>query len=136
MNLWGLVDPRLLLDVLFASALGFLFFSRVNELRTLWLLRGYLFLVSLAWFVQRFANLPITSKLFDALVLAFEDVSRALKLSPSHPGALLERGIIARLQGWPDNARQDWLALLRLHEGTPAAEAAKRNLEMLDVKSQ
>jgi len=69
-NLWGLLDPRLLLDVLFASSLGFLLFSRVNEPRTLWLLRGYLFLVSLAWFVQRFANLPITSKLVDALVLA------------------------------------------------------------------
>ena len=69
MNLWVLLDPRLLLDILFASGLGVLLFSRVNEPRTLWLLRGYLFLVSLAWFVQRFANLPITSKLIDALVL-------------------------------------------------------------------
>lgn len=64
------VDPRLVLDLLFASALGFLLFSRVNEPRTLWLLRGYLFLVALAWFVQRFASLPLTSKLVDALVLA------------------------------------------------------------------
>tara|TARA_B100000700_G_scaffold297740_1_gene362921 strand:+ start:184 stop:1041 length:858 start_codon:yes stop_codon:yes gene_type:complete len=55
---------------LFASALGVLLFTRVKELRTLWLLRGYLFLVSLAWFVQRFANLPITSQFVDALVLA------------------------------------------------------------------
>ncbi len=70
MNLWGLLNPRILLDVLFASGLGVLLFTRVNESRTLWLLRGYLFLVSLAWFVQRFANLPITSKLVDALVLA------------------------------------------------------------------
>jgi len=69
-NLWVLLDPRLLIDILFASGLGVLLFSRVNERRTLWLLRGYLFLVSLAWFVQRFANLPITSKLVDALVLA------------------------------------------------------------------
>ncbi len=59
-----------MLDVLFAFGLGVLLFSRVKEPRTLWLLRGYLFLVSLAWFVQRFANLPITSKLVDALVLA------------------------------------------------------------------
>ena len=65
-----LSELRLLLDVLFASGLGVLLFSRVKEPRTLWLLRGYLFLVSLAWFVQRFANLPITSKLVDALVLA------------------------------------------------------------------
>ncbi len=70
MNLWGLIDPRLLLDVLLASGLGILLFSRVNEPRTLWLLRGYLFLVSLAWFVQRFNKLPLTSKLVDALVLA------------------------------------------------------------------
>ena len=61
---------RLLLDVLFASLLGFLLFTRVNEQRTLWLLRGYLFLVALAWFVKRFFNLPLTSTLIDALVLA------------------------------------------------------------------
>ena len=70
MNVLAVVDPRLVLDVLFASAIGFLLFSRVNEARTLWLLRGYLFLVALAWFVQRYANLPLTSKLVDALVLA------------------------------------------------------------------
>ncbi len=70
MNVSGVFHPRLLLDVLFASGLGFLLFSRVNEQRTLWLLRGYLLLVALAWFVQRFANLPLTSKLIDALVLA------------------------------------------------------------------
>ena len=44
--------------------------SRVREARTLWLLRGYLFLVATAWFVQRFANLPLTTQLVDALVLA------------------------------------------------------------------
>ena len=70
MKLWLLINPRLLLDILFASGLGVLLFTRVKETRTLWLLRGYLFLVSLAWFVQRYANLPITSKLVDALVLA------------------------------------------------------------------
>jgi len=69
-NFWWFINLRVLLDVLFASALGILLFTRVKEQRTLWLLRGYLFLVSLAWFVQRFANLPITSKLVDALVLA------------------------------------------------------------------
>ena len=70
MNFWWLINFRILLDILFASALGVLLFTRVKELRTLWLLRGYLFLVSLAWFVQRFANLPITSQFVDALVLA------------------------------------------------------------------
>ena len=70
MNPLAVVNPRLLLDVLFATSIGFLLFSRVNEARTLWLLRGYLFLVALAWFVQRYANLPLTTKLVDALVLA------------------------------------------------------------------
>jgi len=67
---WRLVDVRLLLDLLLAGSLGVLLFARVNETRTLWLLRGYLLLVALAWFVQRYANLPLTSKLIDALVLA------------------------------------------------------------------
>ncbi|WP_320677599.1 diadenylate cyclase CdaA [Prochlorococcus sp. MIT 1300] len=70
MNLRELLDPRLLIDVLLASGLGVLLFSRVKEQRTLWLLRGYLFLVSLAWFVQKSQSLPLTSKLIDALVLA------------------------------------------------------------------
>ena len=70
MNFWWIINLPFLLDALFASALGGLLFSRVKEPRTLWLLRGYLFLVSLAWFVQRFATLPVTSKLIDALVLA------------------------------------------------------------------
>ena len=47
-NVLAVVDPRLVLDVLFASSIGFLLFSRVNEQRTLWLLRGWLFLVAMA----------------------------------------------------------------------------------------
>ena len=65
-----MLQLRLLFDVICASLLGFLLFTRVNEQRTLWLLRGYLFLVALAWFVKRFFNLPLTSTLIDALVLA------------------------------------------------------------------
>ena len=70
MNFWGVIDIKVVFDVLFAAGFGLLFFARVKEKRTLWLLRGYLFLVSLAWFVQRYANLPLTSKLIDAVVLA------------------------------------------------------------------
>ena len=70
MNFWGFINLKLLLDVLFAVGFGILLFSRVKEQRTLWLLRGYLFLVSLAWFIQRYAYLPLTSKLIDAVVLA------------------------------------------------------------------
>ncbi len=70
MNLLGVINLKLLLDVLFAVGFGLLLFSRVKEQRTLWLLRGYLFLVSSAWFIQRYAYLPLTSKLIDAVVLA------------------------------------------------------------------
>jgi len=69
-NFWGIINLKLLLDVLFAIGFGLLLFSRVKEQRTLWLLRGYLFLVSTAWFIQRYADLPLTSKLIDAVVLA------------------------------------------------------------------
>ena len=70
MNFWGFINLKLFLDVLFATGFGLLLFSRVKEQRTLWLLRGYLFLVSFAWFIQRYASLPLTSKLIDAVVLA------------------------------------------------------------------
>ncbi len=70
MNFWGIINLKLVLDVLFAVGFGLLLFSRVKEQRTLWLLRGYLFLVSFAWFIQRYAYLPLTSKLIDAVVLA------------------------------------------------------------------
>ncbi len=70
MNFWGFINFKIVLDVMFAAGFGLLLFSRVKEQRTLWLLRGYLFLVSLAWFIQRYANLPLTTKLLDAVVLA------------------------------------------------------------------
>ncbi len=70
MNFWGIINLKLILDILFAVGFGLLLFSRVKEQRTLWLLRGYLLLVSTAWFIQRFAYLPLTSKLVDAVVLA------------------------------------------------------------------
>ena len=70
MNFWGFINLKFLLDVLFAVGFGLLLFTRVKEQRTLWLLRGYLLLVSFAWFMQRYAYLPLTSKLIDAVVLA------------------------------------------------------------------
>ncbi|QNI71169.1 diadenylate cyclase [Cyanobium sp. NS01] len=59
-----------MIDLVCATALGMVVLGRVTEARTLWLLRGYLLLVAMAWLVQRFANLPLTTKLVDALVLA------------------------------------------------------------------
>lgn len=64
------LDGRLLVDLLFAVGLGVLVLGRVTEARTLWLLRGYLLLVAFAWAVQRYADLPLTARLVEALVLA------------------------------------------------------------------
>jgi uncharacterized protein (TIGR00159 family) len=64
------IDFRLLFDLLFALGLGVLLLGRIKETRTLWLLRGYLLLVAFAWAVQRYADLPPTAKLVDALVMA------------------------------------------------------------------
>ena len=70
LGLIGGIQLGFVLDLLLAAALGMVVLARVNEPRTLWLLRGYLTLVALAWVVQRYANLPLTSKLVDALVMA------------------------------------------------------------------
>jgi uncharacterized protein (TIGR00159 family) len=61
---------RLIIDLVLALGLGVVVLGRITETRTLWLLRGYLLLVAFAWVVQRFADLPLTAKLLDALVLA------------------------------------------------------------------
>ncbi len=65
--------------------------------------------------------------------LAMEDANRALELDPTHPEALLERGILHRLAGDKDAARRDWIKLVEEHDGRPAADDARRNLELLDV---
>lgn len=71
----------------------------------------------------------------DALPLAREDAEAAYRLAPDRPDVLLEYGIQLRLGGDPDGARQAWLRLIHLHEGTPASDSARRNLELLDVKA-
>lgn len=70
----------------------------------------------------------------EGLELAMEDVERALRLDPENPDALLERGILRRLTGDADGARRDWLRVAALVPDTPVAEAARRNLENLDLK--
>lgn len=72
-------------------------------------------------------------RFLDKLEPALADVERALALSPKHPDGLLERGILRRLRNDKTGARQDWLAVLRVAPGTPAAEAARSNLEKMDV---
>jgi uncharacterized protein (TIGR00159 family) len=125
------------LDLLFASLFVVLLLGRVGESRTLWLLRGYLFLVSLAWLIQRFVPLPLTSKLLDALVLA---CSLAL--------AILWQGELRRLMEllgtgrlgvlWADRSR-DQLVSGSVHVVTEAAgrlsQARRGALVVLDLGS-
>jgi len=70
-----------------------------------------------------------------SLELASDDVERALKVKPDHPGALLERGIIRRLSSNDKGAREDWMKVIRLSPESAAADAARTNLEKLDVKA-
>lgn len=72
----------------------------------------------------------------DQTALALEDLQLALALSPNDAAALLERGIIYRLQEKPDAARADWMAAIALDPDSKIAEAARLNLEKLDVKSE
>ncbi len=71
----------------------------------------------------------------DQFELALKDLNQALTLDPTNPEGLLERGMIYRLTGKTSAARTDWLKLIELHDGRPAAETAKRNIELLDLKN-
>ncbi len=75
-----------------------------------------------------------TYRFLDRLDQALADVERALQLQPNHPDGLLERGILRRLRQDKAGARQDWLSVLRAAPRSPAAVAARSNLEKMDVK--
>jgi tetratricopeptide (TPR) repeat protein len=73
-------------------------------------------------------------RFLDALELAGDDIERALKIDPANADGLLERGILHRLKGEDAPAREDWIKVLSLVPQGPTAEAARANLEKLDVK--
>ena len=73
-------------------------------------------------------------RLTNDLAKARADADAALALEPKNAEALLERGNVRRLTDDPAGARADWLQVVELAAGTPAADAAKANLEKLDVK--
>ena len=63
---------------------------------------------------------------------AQQALEAALALDPDDAGALLERGILRRLQGDKEGARADWERVRRLEPGSPEAETAAANLALLD----
>jgi len=70
------------------------------------------------------------------LDLAEQDVIAALALKPNDPDGLLERGLIRKAQGEIAAARKDWLKVLEISVQGPLTDAARRNLESIDVKKQ
>lgn len=72
----------------------------------------------------------------DDLAAAREDIETAVALSPDDAQFLLERGAIRALMNDPTGAREDWTAVLRRADTGPLADAARANLEALDVKPE
>ena len=72
----------------------------------------------------------------EALELAEKDVAAALKRRPDYPEALLERGLIHEARGNAAGARSDWQRVLEIAIEGPLTEAARRNLESMDVKQK
>jgi tetratricopeptide (TPR) repeat protein len=70
----------------------------------------------------------------DALGMARENVERALELDPDHPEALFESGILHRIDGATDAARSAWMTIIRQAPESPTADAARENLEKMDVQ--
>jgi tetratricopeptide (TPR) repeat protein len=68
-----------------------------------------------------------------SLDLAEDDAARALALDPGRPDALLERGLIRHARGNVPGARTDWMQVLELSRDGPYREAARRELEKLDI---
>ena len=72
----------------------------------------------------------------DALELAETDIAVALKIRPDYPDGLLERGLIRKARGDRAGARADWRRVIEIAVEGPLTEAARRNLEAMDVKER
>jgi tetratricopeptide (TPR) repeat protein len=64
------------------------------------------------------------------------DIAQALKIDPLYQDAWLENGILKRLAGNDAEARQAWLKVLEIAPTSAAADMARRNIELLDVKDR
>jgi len=68
--------------------------------------------------------------------LAADDIARALTLDPNNPAALTELGMVRNVMGDPNGARQAWLSAIDAAPGSPAADAARTEIERMDVNTQ
>jgi tetratricopeptide (TPR) repeat protein len=64
---------------------------------------------------------------------ALIDAESAVRVDPKHIGALLERGNLYRMKKRLPEARQDWLRILEIDPDSAAADAARLNIEHMDV---
>lgn len=65
--------------------------------------------------------------------LAAAELKGAFRISEEHQEALLERGNLRQQTGNTDGAMHDWIKLLRRHPKSVAAQAARTNLEAMNV---
>jgi tetratricopeptide (TPR) repeat protein len=77
-----------------------------------------------------------TKRFLDDRNGAETDIARALTLDPLYQDAWLESGILKRLADDNAQARQAWLKVLEIAPSSPAADLARRNIELLDVKDR
>jgi tetratricopeptide (TPR) repeat protein len=64
---------------------------------------------------------------------ALQDAENAVKVGPNNQAALLERGNLYRMKKRLAEARRDWLKILEIDPDTAAADAARINIEHMDV---
>lgn len=73
-------------------------------------------------------------RLLEVADLARDDLRAALERDTDNPDALVELGAVDLLDGNRDAARQNWLQAISVAPASPAADAARRWLEKIDVK--
>ncbi|WP_417810445.1 tetratricopeptide repeat protein [Thalassospira alkalitolerans] len=72
-------------------------------------------------------------RMLETYDLAMSDIEHALELSPRNVQALFERANLHRINKDKDLARRDYLTVIENSNGTPVADAARANIEKMDV---
>ncbi len=67
---------------------------------------------------------------------ALKDAEHAVSVGSDNVSALLERGNLYRIKKRVPEARKDWLRILELEPASAAADAARTNIERLDVDTR
>ena len=70
----------------------------------------------------------------DAPTMARENLERALEIDPDNVEALFELGALARIRGDKMAARERWMAVIRRAPDSGLAQAARENLQQMDVQ--